>query len=318
MTSGKTSSWKRLRLWLRPPRTLRVTRSGRTYLAITLGIGLGALNTGNNLLFLVLGLLLSTIVVSGVMSELCLRHLRLQRLPPTAVFAGEPFSLRWSISSSGAGAFALTLSEAEGELSGEGRCAYLPSGVERIVRARVVAPGRGPVVLTGIRVTTEFPLGLFAKSRFFEHPGTVLVFPKRSRAHGHSSAASRDQSGEQGRNDRLDGSGDVADFRELALGDDARRIHWKKSATAGKLLRTLREREEGSTYVLRIPPDLNPSALDLECEKAAATAHRLLSQGHQVGLETTQMRVSPAHGGNQEWQILCALAWAGFNRGADA
>ena len=34
----------------------RVTRAGRTYLVLCFGVGLGALNTGNNLLYLVLGL----------------------------------------------------------------------------------------------------------------------------------------------------------------------------------------------------------------------------------------------------------------------
>jgi hypothetical protein len=80
--------WARLRRWLRPPRTLRITRTGRTYLVLTLGVGFGALNTGNNLLYLVLGLLLSLIVVSGVLSERCLRGLRVKRLGTESAFAG--------------------------------------------------------------------------------------------------------------------------------------------------------------------------------------------------------------------------------------
>ena len=52
-----------MRRWLRPPRTLRVTRAGRTYLLLTMGIGLGALNTGNNLLYLVLGVQLAASVL---------------------------------------------------------------------------------------------------------------------------------------------------------------------------------------------------------------------------------------------------------------
>ena len=42
---------------------------GRTFLVVTVGVGLGALNTGNNLLYLVLGMMLSLIVVSGVLSS---------------------------------------------------------------------------------------------------------------------------------------------------------------------------------------------------------------------------------------------------------
>jgi len=63
------------------------------YLLLTLGVGLGALNTGNNLLFLLVALMLSAIVVSGVMSERCLRYLAVERLPASAAFAGEPFAM---------------------------------------------------------------------------------------------------------------------------------------------------------------------------------------------------------------------------------
>ena len=51
--------WRRFRRFWRPPRTLKTTRVGRTYLVLTLGVGFGALNTGNNLLYLLLGLMLS-------------------------------------------------------------------------------------------------------------------------------------------------------------------------------------------------------------------------------------------------------------------
>ncbi|HZN92979.1 MAG TPA: DUF58 domain-containing protein, partial [Myxococcales bacterium] len=72
--------WRRARRWLRPPRTLKTTRTGRTYLVLTLGVGFGALNTGNNLLYLLLGLLLSMIVLSGVLSERALRDLQVRRV----------------------------------------------------------------------------------------------------------------------------------------------------------------------------------------------------------------------------------------------
>src|SRR5262245_56246883 len=94
------SLWRRIRRWLRPPRTLKTTRTGRTYLVLTLGVGFGALNTGNNLLYLLLGLLLSMIVLSGVLSERALRHLRVRRLGADGAHAGEPFPFRWVVSRS--------------------------------------------------------------------------------------------------------------------------------------------------------------------------------------------------------------------------
>jgi len=46
-------------LWrFRPPRKLKFTREGKYFLGITLGVGFAAINTGNNLLYLLLGMLL--------------------------------------------------------------------------------------------------------------------------------------------------------------------------------------------------------------------------------------------------------------------
>src|SRR5690349_11254979 len=81
----------RLRRLLRPPRRLRFTREGRWFCGITLGIGVAAINTGNNLLYLILGLMLSLIVASGILSESALRRLEITRQPPTRVHAGRPF-----------------------------------------------------------------------------------------------------------------------------------------------------------------------------------------------------------------------------------
>ncbi|HKQ70191.1 MAG TPA: hypothetical protein VJT73_12670, partial [Polyangiaceae bacterium] len=83
------NAWERfLRRW-RPPRKLKFTREGKYFLGITLGVGFAAINTGNNLLYLLLGMLLSLIVLSGVMSELSLRDLNVVRRLPTRAQVGR-------------------------------------------------------------------------------------------------------------------------------------------------------------------------------------------------------------------------------------
>ena len=55
----------------RARRRLRTTRAGAALIAVTFASGFAAFNTGNNLLFFGWGLLLSSIVVSGILSEAC-------------------------------------------------------------------------------------------------------------------------------------------------------------------------------------------------------------------------------------------------------
>lgn len=64
-----------------------LTREGIIYLAFTLAIGIAALNTGNNLLFIIVSVMLAAVIVSGTSSAGILRALELDISLPTHVFA---------------------------------------------------------------------------------------------------------------------------------------------------------------------------------------------------------------------------------------
>src|SRR5580704_6582884 len=67
-----------------------VTKSGVVYVLVTLVIGIAALNTGNNLLYIVVAAMLAAILVSGLVSAMGLRSLELEVRLPEHVFAGRP------------------------------------------------------------------------------------------------------------------------------------------------------------------------------------------------------------------------------------
>lgn len=67
-----------------------VTGVGIIYVVSILLIGVAALNTGNNLLYVIVAAMLAAILVSGVASTLVLRDLELDVRLPEQVFAGRP------------------------------------------------------------------------------------------------------------------------------------------------------------------------------------------------------------------------------------
>jgi uncharacterized protein (DUF58 family) len=71
-----------------------VTRAGLIYILTSVLIGIAALSSGNNLLYVVVAALLSAILVSGVASALVLRSLQLDVHLPEHVFAGRPMLAR--------------------------------------------------------------------------------------------------------------------------------------------------------------------------------------------------------------------------------
>ena len=70
-------SWLRNALMHRP--RLSFTRGGKIFFVVTLALGIAALNSGNNLLYLVLSMMLSLILSSGVLSSLNLHKVRVKR-----------------------------------------------------------------------------------------------------------------------------------------------------------------------------------------------------------------------------------------------
>jgi uncharacterized protein (DUF58 family) len=67
-----------------------VTRAGIVYVLVTLVIGIAALNTGNNLLYIVVAAMLAALLVSGYVSAWVLRYLDLDVRLPEHIYAGRP------------------------------------------------------------------------------------------------------------------------------------------------------------------------------------------------------------------------------------
>lgn len=66
-----------------------ITRAGLIYAGMVIVIGVAALNTGNNLLYIIVAAMLAAIIVSGIASAAVLRDLELDVRLPEHVFAGS-------------------------------------------------------------------------------------------------------------------------------------------------------------------------------------------------------------------------------------
>ena len=81
--------WAKIRHLLLRRIRYRVTRGGLLFTAAIVMVALAAVASANNLLFLILATMLSTLMVSGLVSRLCLAGLQLDFLVPEHVSAGR-------------------------------------------------------------------------------------------------------------------------------------------------------------------------------------------------------------------------------------
>lgn len=210
---------------------------------LSVGIGFAAINTGNNLLYLLLGWQLSFIIASGVLSEMTLRDLRVERRAPPRIYVNEPFLMEVVVSNAKPKRASYSI-EVEDLVAGtpiDKRCYFLkiPDGKSQRASYRHTFNRRGTFALSGYRVATKFPFALFRKSRDVDAPLSILVYPARTAV---VRPAPRSVARGDVMSDRLGRKGEFFGLREHRRGDDRRDVHWKSSARSGRLL--VREYED--------------------------------------------------------------------------
>jgi uncharacterized protein (DUF58 family) len=289
---------------------------------VTLGVGAAAVNTGNNLLFLVLGLMLSLIVVSGLMSESTLRRIDIERHVPARLHAGVPSLVEVTFFNRKAHfpSYSVELEDLLDGWSTDKRCYFLKVAArgQQTAAYRTVIPKRGQLRFTGYRVATRFPFSLFEKWREIDLPAEVVVYPELVDV-PRAIESRRDRQGEIGH--RRPGRGDeIHGLRELRPGDDVRVIHWRTSARRGRLM--VREHEEEQSRQVCVYLDNARSEgvaegdADPIVERAISIAASVVAQraalGQGVYLSARGEAAPPLLPGHSPDRLLRFLALLGY------
>lgn len=285
------------RAWWRPPRKLRVTREGKYFIGITFGVGFAAINTGNNLLYLLLGMLLALIVVSSVMSELSLRRLTVvRRLPPRAQ-VGRPHLVEVEVHNHKGKipSYAIEIEDLREGQPADKRCFFLKISPDsaQIAAYRRTPARRGRDRHVGFRIATRFPFGLFEKSRETAAEGEIIIYPAidplQLTRKGDGPWLSNDGRFGQGNGDEILG------VRPMREGDDHRDIYWRKSTMGRQMVLRERARETSRHVNLMLDSQYSgaspePAWLDgfeVRIREVASRAVAHIKRGDWVNVRTS-------------------------------
>lgn len=306
----------RVRRFLEPPRKLRPTRAGWWFFAISLGVGFAALNTGNNLLYLVLALMLSFLVLSGVLSEAALRGIAVEREVPREIYAGRAATIGLRIHNvqRRVTAYAVLVEDRQkapgGAAQAAGRAFALQIDAGRSVRVpyRFTPERRGPIEFTEFQVFTRFPFGLFSKALTLPAPGRTLVYPAIEALSVPDAFGAARERGDGLAGDR--GQGALAEgLREYAPGDSARRVHWPASLRRNELVVRELENERRPEVEVRLRTDVEPGpGFERAICWAASEIAALLDDGARVALRTTTRHFDADTGDTQRARLMTFLA----------
>ncbi len=296
----------------RARRPFQLTAAGWVFILYTVGVGAGAINTGNNLLYLIFGVFLGLIMASGALSDMSLWGLSAECFWPRSTVAGATAMIPVRVRNEKRFLPSICITvEIQAELRGRlivGR-AYIPyiaSGASVTAHVVFSPEERGWLQLRALRFQTRYPFGLLKKQwtavendAFDGTPvrsAGLFIFPAPlataagARPPASSGANPVASDGRRGEGDNMYG---LREFRET---DNPRRIHWKasakRSAGAGPLLRPWlvreTERDQDSEIVLSWDATFLSALRHAERETAirygAGLIEAYAAEGHRIRL----------------------------------
>ena len=227
------------------------TSGGGVFLIIIVVVGFAAWNTGNNLLFLVFSLLVSTLFVGWIAARASLRDLTVSARFPDHIFAAEPAPVIVTLRNTKRvlPSFSIMV-EARGPTGESGKrrkryakrllayFSYVPHHAAAEQRVDQLFPQRGHVLIDGFELSTRFPFGFFRRRRRLRARNVdIIVYPKpeviSDELHLLPMYAGRNPSLRRG------AGHDLFSLRDYQPQDDLRYIDWKATARSRRL--TVRE-----------------------------------------------------------------------------
>jgi uncharacterized protein (DUF58 family) len=263
--------------WIGYRMEFRITREGWIYLAGIVLVALAAINTGNNLLFLILACLISSILMSGILSSATLTGVEARLELPEHIFAAQ--SVRGSVElrneKQTLPSFSLRVEgvKKKGQtdppiLATPAYFPYVPRRESVKLSVPLRFPRRGIYQQDALRIVTRFPFGFLQKARRVNLKSEALVYPSVEATPEFLDILP----GIQGAIESLaKGRGqDLYALRGYLPNDSARHVHWKASARRGSLMVREFAREDDCQVLLVFDPHSAagaPGATRLENER---------------------------------------------------
>jgi hypothetical protein len=252
----------------------RFTKRGAFFVLVILAIAFSSLNTGNNLLILILSTLMAGLIVSGLVANLVLQDLGVSLKAPDSIFAGQKarFLLTIQNQKRRTPSFALRLRSRRDtrEETTEGTDFFVQEKNFPYVRPRgqlsltldCAFDRRGIYHVNGFEVRTTFPFGFFSRGREISAVGSIVVYP-RLRGVTNLLARYPQLDRAQERNARGSG-GSLYNIRHYQPGDSARFVDWRSTAKTGRLMVKDMAAEEDKPLTIVLStwlPERTPTAL---------------------------------------------------------
>jgi len=292
------------------------------FITLLVLIALAGFNSGNNLLYLIVGVMLGLVLISIIAARINISRLSVTRQLPTHAFAGSAFKTSIEITNNKKfwRSFGIVLDYGTGPHESMFMLLIENKG-ENTSETELTIPRRGLHRFPPIVIRSGFPLGLFSIRRRMADANEIIVFP-RIRSVERMPEGSSQLREEFPQYLKGPGSGFYG-AREYRHGEEAAYISWKLSAKLDKLIVRETEHEEKRRVCIVLDNALkDESAEFLEAfERAVSNAASLVlylcQNGYSVKLVAHNKVVGYGEGVDHMYRMLTVLALVEPTHGSD-
>lgn len=287
---------------------MKSTKEGRRSLLAAGLIGVAAVNTGNNLIYLVLSLLLAFLLLAYILPRLTLMKLRPELRLDGPLYAGEPSAATLTVFNGKRFFPAYSVHITSSMFPGPLFLQQLPGSGAAEKQAKAVFGRRGFYPEISLTLESSFPFIFFYALRRVSVALNVLVYP----ACYDSDLLSGTPSGLAlpGGISPAGGGDEMAYLRRFRDGDDPRQISWKATAKgSGLMVREYALQESRRTTVILVSgyPEAEGD-FEKAVSIAAGTARSLIGRGCTLRMLAGGQVVPFGAGEEQLLKILDLLA----------
>jgi uncharacterized protein (DUF58 family) len=275
--------------WIASLARFRMTREGWVALGATFVVGLTAVNTSNNLLYMIFSALSASLLLAVVLAAVNLRSLELSASLPSECFARERFPLEVTIRNGKAvfPALSLRLVAEEGSLLRFDSAYFTVIGprARESVTLATAWNRRGRHTIGTFSIESRYPFAFFVKRIAVPVAGEWTAYPELSDIETPGSRTP-DAAGSRERIERGHGT-DLYMIRDYQTTDSARRVDWKASAKTATLKTREFAAEDTRRVVLifdRFGGRSEEARFEEQVSVAASIVVHLIRGGVEVGL----------------------------------
>lgn len=274
---------------------------------MTLLLGFAAVNTGNNLLYLIIAALLAFMAMTGVAGKRNIEGYLLELDAPDEVYAGVETLLTLRITNRRRFFPALLLRvELDTAMA---LLPFIPGQATGNVTLPYCPSRRGHNRIERLRISSPFPVAFFVRSHTFALEGDIIAFPALRPLPYLPSAVGTEPRRPGVSSAQRGNQGVVAGIYDYTGTEPLKRIHWRLSARHD-LLKVKELESDASEPVIIIPEDLPGATWEERLSEAAWLIDRTLRSGRPVGLQLGRNVLAPGSGRDHKLQLLRALALA--------